>query len=180
MDVSITLLKDFEIYEQIFQKELGKAKTSISIATANVKDVHIKGHRGFISIIDLFEKLCASGIEIRLLHGGVPSEPFLEDLKGSELLSEKRFSMRRCPRVHFKAVIIDAREVFLGSSNLTGAGMGAKSEARRNFELGILSSDEELVDRISETFDAIWEGKMCKRCKRLNICPVPLEEPDLK
>jgi len=179
MDASITLLRDFEIYEEIFQRQMKDAKTSISIATANVKDVHVKGQRRFISVIDFFEKLCGGGIEIRLLHGGIPSQPFLENLKGSALLEKKKFTMRRCMRVHFKAVIIDARRVFLGSANLTGAGMGAKSEARRNFELGILTSNEKLVDKICETFDAIWEGKMCAECKRMNICPVPLEEPEL-
>ncbi len=44
---------------------------------------------------------------------------------------------RRCPRLHAKAVIIDCRAMYLGSANLTGAGLGAKADKRRNFEMGI-------------------------------------------
>lgn len=39
-----------------------------------------------------------------------------------------------CPRVHFKCIIVDGVKAYFGSANLTGAGMGAKSEKKRNFE----------------------------------------------
>ena len=179
MNIDILFLKDIEIYEELFQKAFGQARSSISIATANVKDVHVETGGGFSSIVELFEQIADKGIEIRLLHSGVPSASFLQHLKDSELIKIKKFSMKRCPRVHFKAVIIDARKVFIGSPNLTGAGMGAKSRYRRNFELGMLSGSEELVDRVSEFFDAIWEGKMCPECKRTHVCPGPLEKREL-
>jgi phosphatidylserine/phosphatidylglycerophosphate/cardiolipin synthase-like enzyme len=44
-----------------------------------------------------------------------------------------------CPRVHLKSLIIDGRFAYVGSANLTGAGMGAKSDRRRNFESGIIT-----------------------------------------
>ena len=37
-------------------------------------------------------------------------------------------ALRACPRVHFKAVIVDGAFVYVGSANWTGAGLGAKSE----------------------------------------------------
>jgi phosphatidylserine/phosphatidylglycerophosphate/cardiolipin synthase-like enzyme len=75
-----------------------------------------------------------------------------------------------CPRVHFKSVIIDGSYVYGGSANLTGAGMGAKSEDRRNFESGFITSDEELVSKIMQQFDEVWMGKHCLGCQRKQYC----------
>jgi phosphatidylserine/phosphatidylglycerophosphate/cardiolipin synthase-like enzyme len=87
--------------------------------------------------------------------------------------------MRRCPRVHFKAVLVDDAALHLGSANLTGAGLGAKSAKRRNFELGVVTADREMFDRVARLFHRIWEGGICQDCGRAGVCPVPLEEPDL-
>ena len=85
--------------------------------------------------------------------------------------------MRRCPRTHFKAAIVDGQRLYLGSANLTGAGLGAKSAGRRNFEVGLVTDDPALVDAVADLFEAIWSGAMCKRCQRQNFCPAPLESP---
>ena len=37
-----------------------------------------------------------------------------------------------CPRVHFKMMIFDLDEVYVGSANLTGAGIGMKSAKTRS------------------------------------------------
>ena len=42
-----------------------------------------------------------------------------------------------CPRVHFKMLVFDGEEVYIGSANLTGAGIGMKTDNKRNFEAGI-------------------------------------------
>lgn len=85
--------------------------------------------------------------------------------------------MRRCPRTHFKAAVVDGQQVYLGSANLTGAGLGAKSGSRRNFEIGLLSDDPALVDAVADLFEAIWSGAMCRDCDRTDYCPEPLESP---
>jgi len=120
------------------------------------------------------ERLAARGVEVRVLHSGVPSGPFLEELKAVE---PGAFHMRRCPRTHFKAVVVDGTRVYLGSANLTGAGLGAKSEGRRNFEIGLVTDDPAMVDAVADLFEAIWSGSQCKACDRTDFCPVPLEEP---
>ena len=68
--------------------------------------------------------------------------------------------------------------MWLGSANLTGAGMGAKSPRRRNFEVALEVRDPELVERTVALFGHVWEGHACADCDRKNVCPVPLEEPD--
>jgi hypothetical protein len=69
--------------------------------------------------------------------------------------------------------------MYLGSANLTGAGLGAKSEGKRNFELGVWTRASALIDAVLERFNALWEGRFCERCRRHDVCPVPLEEPRL-
>jgi hypothetical protein len=126
------------------------------------------------SILAVFRDLSRAGIEIRLLHSGVPSGPFLSELKKG---IPKGLVMRRCPRVHAKAVIADGRLMYLGSANLTGAGLGAKSARRRNFEAGIWTDDVSLIDPVLDMLDAVWGGSACEDCGRKAHCPVPLEEP---
>lgn len=79
-----------------------------------------------------------------------------------------------CPRVHFKMLIFDCKEVYIGSANLTGAGIGMKSEYKRNFEAGILTDAPSIVEQAMNQFDDVWMGKFCKRCKRRAFCIDPI------
>jgi phosphatidylserine/phosphatidylglycerophosphate/cardiolipin synthase-like enzyme len=83
--------------------------------------------------------------------------------------------MRRCPRVHLKLIAVDGRALYLGSANFTGAGLGARGEGRRNFEMGILTDDEAMLDAAQERFERIWSGRECGACKLRAICPRPLD-----
>jgi phosphatidylserine/phosphatidylglycerophosphate/cardiolipin synthase-like enzyme len=128
------------------------------------------------SIVEHFRALAAKGVEIRLLHAGTPSAPALRELKQS---LPTNLTIRRCPRLHAKAVIIDARQMYLGSANLTGAGLGAKGDHKRNFELGLWTSSPDLIDATLDHFNTLWQGHHCPTCKLQHVCPVPLEEPDI-
>src|SRR5207344_3512054 len=101
--------------------------------------------------------------EIRLLHAGVPSTAALLELRKS---LPTGLTIRRCPRLHSKAVIIDSASLYLGSANLTGAGLGAKADERRNFEMGIVTRAPEMLDRVMNEFNSLWEGRHCGTCKR--------------
>jgi len=79
-----------------------------------------------------------------------------------------------CPRVHFKCVIVDVVKAYFGSANLTGAGMGAKSERKRNFENGILTDDPALVHPHVEQFDSVWRWAHCRDCGRREHCGDPV------
>ena len=175
--MDIELIEGDALYRRVIQDTLLSAKESAWIATANVKDCQIEFDGQFRSIVDVFDSICSQGVEVRLLHAGIPSASFLDSLKHSDLLSRPCFRMRRCPRLHFKAVLVDDRLVHLGSANLTGAGLGAKASTRRNFELGILTDDRELIDHVARLFHEIWEGLRCEDCGRKDVCYVPLEEP---
>ena len=125
---------------------------------------------------ELFRRLADKGVEIRLLHSGTPSGPALRELKQN---LPENLTIRRCPRLHAKAVIVDCEMMYLGSANLTGAGLGAKGAEKRNFEMGIWTTSPALIDGVLEQFNALWEGRRCTSCRRKDVCPVPLEEPRL-
>jgi phosphatidylserine/phosphatidylglycerophosphate/cardiolipin synthase-like enzyme len=156
---------------------IGRCRRRLFVATANLKDVHLPGSRGrFQSVLEVFEELSERGVQIRVLHSGVPSGPLLGRLKES---IPANLALRRCPRMHAKAVIADGRQMYLGSANLTGAGLGAKSARRRNFEAGIWTDELGLIDPVLDMLDRVWSGEECTACGRREHCPVPLEEPAL-
>ena len=164
----------------VLEPALRDCRHRLFLATADVKDLHLPvgrrpGGRAK-SIVQAFAELSDRGVEVRLLHGSVPSGPFLERLKEHVPAG---LTMRRCPRVHIKAVVAAGQSMYLGSANLTGAGLGAKSPRRRNFEGGIWTDETSLIDPVLDMIDAVWEGSKCGDCGRKDYCPVPLEEPQL-
>ena len=172
------LVVDGAHYQRIVLEGICQARVSIDIATADFKAMMVPtpGRRHAESIVALLRKLAGKGVEIRLLHAGVPSSAALLELKEG---LPANLIIRRCPRLHAKTVIVDSRSMYLGSANLTGAGLGAKADGRRNFEWGVWTTGSQLIESVLDQFNALWEGQQCTTCKRKDVCPVPLEEPEL-
>jgi len=164
---------------------LSEARVSVWIGTANVKDIHLEAPIGtrarargqYVSITERLTELVRRKVEVRILHGALPSRPFRDSLAKSPELCAPRFQMRHCPRVHLKMIAVDGSYLYLGSANFTGAGLGAKGEGRRNFELGISTDDDVLLDAAQARFDRIWRGKECGNCRLRSECPAPLDMP---
>jgi phosphatidylserine/phosphatidylglycerophosphate/cardiolipin synthase-like enzyme len=168
---------DEQHFHRVVVAGILQARVSLEIATADFKAMLVpQGRRIAPSIVEVLRRLAARGVEIRLLHAGTPSAPALRELRAQ---LPERLGIRRCPRLHAKAVIIDCRRMYLGSANLTGAGLGAKADGRRNFEMGIFTESSSLIDGVLEQFNALWEGHRCESCRRKAVCPEPLEEPSL-
>ncbi len=110
-----------------------------------------------------------------MLHSGVPSRAFRADLARLPRLAAGGLPMRRCPRVHLKMIAVDGAMLYLGSANFTGAGLGAKGATRRNFEAGVLTDDDVLLDEMQGAFDAIWRGAECGPCALRAVCPAPID-----
>ena len=75
-----------------------------------------------------------------------------------------------------KIIVMDSNVVYIGSANLTGAGMGMKSTANRNFEAGILTDEPGFIDSAMSHIDSIWEGEHCKQCGRQEFCKDCIKE----
>ena len=71
-------------------------------------------------------------------------------------------------------MVFDGKEAYIGSANLTGAGIGMKAEDTRNFEAGILTDAPDIVEQTINQFDEVWMGKYCKTCKRRDFCSDPI------
>ena len=216
----VELIADHQHLRRVVQEGMLRAGVSLEVATADFKamlvppgtQAHAGGRDGAggrrgpggrgrnrssrfassaPSIIEHFRTLADRGVEVRVLHAGVPSGPALQQLKtpqgpvarsmddAGRMAARGGVTVRRCPRLHAKAVVVDAEWMYLGSANLTGAGLGAKGPTRRNFEWGVISRDATLIDAVLGRFNALWEGEPCAGCGRRDVCPVPLEEPDL-
>src|SRR5690606_32434709 len=180
--VELSLLGGRGHYEVVIAR-LRAARRSVWIATANLKELLIEGPRRsarsrdrFASVLELFDELASRGVELRLLHAGIPSRAFREKFDALPRLVRGGLELRQCPRVHFKTVVVDGGFCYLGSANWTGAGLGAKGEGRRNFELGFVSEDEGVIDRVQELFESVWSGRECAACKlRDEGCEAPLD-----
>ena len=171
-------------YERVIAA-VREAERSVWIATANLKELMVEdwrlrpgrrraGRPEYRSVLGVFSELAERGVELRILHASLPSRAFREAFDREKKLVRGGLELRMCPRVHLKTVIIDGRFAYLGSANWTGAGLGAKGENRRNFELGMVTEDEAVLDEVQALYVRIWSGAACAKCGRKDVCEAPL------
>jgi phosphatidylserine/phosphatidylglycerophosphate/cardiolipin synthase-like enzyme len=158
-----------EIYRRVIVEGVPRARRFLWIGTSDIKDLHVHKGRGMVPFLEILSDLLERNVSIRLIHAKEPGPAFRRDFDRYENLIGG-IERILCPRVHFKCIVIDGRFAYTGSANLTGAGMGAKSPDRRNFETGIVTTNPEFVRRIMDQFDSIWMGKQCGGCKRKQYC----------
>ncbi len=163
-------ISDKAIYDRVIQEMVIEADRYVWIATADIKDLYVKRGKKMVPFLGVLSDMIEKGISVRLLHAKEPGPNFRKDFDRFPPLIEGLERML-CPRVHIKSVIVDGERAYTGSANLTGAGMGAKSENRRNFESGILTSDPVMVNGIMNQFDQVWVGGYCEPCGRKQYCP---------
>ena len=108
-----------------------------------------------------------------VIHAKEPGPNFREDFDRFPVLFTG-LERALCPRVHFKMIILDYKMAYIGSANLTGAGIGMKGNSTRNFETGILTDDPDLVEASMNQFDSVWAGFKCKCCRRKQYCGDPI------
>ena len=163
-----TYISDTEHYSNVLS-HVASVKHSLVIGTADIKDLYVKvagESQPFLAVLDT---LVRRGVEVRLLHAKEPGPNFQAEFDRYPMLI-KRLQRRLCPRVHFKMLIFDCKQSYIGSANLTGAGIGMKSDGKRNFEAGIFTDDLTLVDAAADHFNRVWTGEHCNDCKRKAYC----------
>lgn len=168
-------ISDREIYEQVVRSAVPQARQRLWIATADIKDMYVDaGGADMVPFLKVLAGLVGRGVAIRLIHAKEPGPNFRADFDRYPRLWS-RMERLLCPRVHFKCVIVDGLWCWFGSANMTGAGMGAKSAERRNFENGVVTDDPALLAPLEEQFDAVWRGDFCAGCGRRDFCPEPVD-----
>ncbi len=164
----IRYIADAQHYNEVLARIVG-VKSHLWIGTADIKDLYVKCGEKLVPFLGLIDQLLRKGVEVRLIHAKEPGPAFREDFDRYPTLTT---GLERvlCPRVHFKLMIFDLDIAYIGSANLTGAGIGMKSKTRRNFEAGILTNIPSLVEAAITQFDTVWMGSHCKQCGRKQYC----------
>ena len=149
--MAVEFISGKDHYDKIVAR-VASVRKSLWIGTADIKDLHIKAGNSSEPFLAVLAKLLKRGVEVRLIHAKEPGSAFREDFDRYPIL-KSGLERILCPRVHFKMIIFDFETTYIGSANLTGAGIGMKSSNRRNFEAGILT-DEPPVSSLTASGEA--------------------------
>jgi len=169
------LLLNEKIHQRVFVELLPQTQRFLWIVTADIKDMHVRKGSRFVPFLEILSDLVNRGVAVRLIHAKEPGPRFREDFdRYPALAASDLFERVLCPRVHTKAVIMDGTCAFIGSANLTGAGLGAKGPHKRNFEAGILTDDPGHLDELTAWVDRLYLGEHCRACRRRQYCPDPI------
>lgn len=164
--IPTTLITGREHYDFLIS-HIREAKKSVLIATANAKRFSIgetEAKATSESFLDIIESLANDEVDIRIISSS-PSKGFVEEMEGNErLMNNPYFKFKTCRRSHMKMVVIDNRIIYIGSANITAAGMGPRIDSRRNFETGMVSSEKSLVEQGINIFEEVWSKKRCSSC----------------
>lgn len=170
MKVDFEFLSDEQIYRKLMREEIPSARESVFIATALVKQTQIEITKGeFGPFIQLVDDLIRRRVSVSILLAGKPSKSFMDSIARFPRVAAA-LQFRVCARNHMKIVLIDNARLYLGSANLTGAGMGRKSNDRRNFEFGLYTTDPRLIRRVSGMAEEIWLQKPCRSRQATRLC----------
>lgn len=165
----LRFVTDRQIYEQVIGTAVIGARRQLWLATADLKDLYVEKNGRMAPFLEVLSDLISRNVEIRLLHAREPGPRFRRDFDRYPNLIGGLERML-CPRVHLKCAVVDGQFAYVGSANLTGAGLGAKGPRRRNFESGIVTTDAGIVEQVMEQFDRIWRGDHCAKCDRKEFC----------
>ena len=167
-----TYISNSAHYREVLSRMLS-VKRTLWIGTADIKDLYINVDGEVKPLLAVIAQLIRRGVEVRLIHAKEPGQNFREDFDKYPTLFD-RLERALCTRVHFKIIVFDCKEAYIGSANLTGAGLGMKASSTRNFEAGILTDDPTIVEQAMNQFDDVWIGKHCQSCKRKDVCLDPI------
>lgn len=170
------LVLNHDTYETVVREIVPAARRLLWLVTADLKDLHVADARGsFVPFLQVLATCIDEGVEVRLIHAKEPGPRFRDDFdRFPQFLESDLFDRILCPRMHMKCVIADGRLAYIGSANLTGAGIGAKSDQRRNFEAGVVTDEPVIIRGLMDFLDEFYLGDHCLKCQRRDVCPEPI------
>ena len=104
-------------YKEVLSR-VQSVKHSLWIGTADIKDLYVETGKEKKPFLALLAQLIRKGVEVRLIHAKEPGQTFREDFDKYPVLYD-RMERVLCPRVHFKMLVFDCKDVYIGSANLT-------------------------------------------------------------
>ena len=118
----------------------------------------------------LMEK-AVQGVSVQIICS-MPSQSFTKEWMEyfQQMNNPKLFEYKFCERNHAKIYIVDDKLAYVGSANVTRAGLRQDATSQLNFEAGVLTEDPELVSSIKAYFSEIWNSKWCSEYTIENKC----------
>lgn len=164
-------------YEEVIER-ICSAKSSIRIMTANFKRFRLKPtenqgkeYNDGIPFIERLMEKAVQGVSVQIVCSN-PSESFTEEWQDyyRQMGEPELFKYMFCDRNHAKLAIIDDKLAYVGSANVTPAGLGQGVFTPGNFEAGIITESQEVISSIKDFFTMIWDEKYCINCHRAEKC----------
>lgn len=168
------VVSGLELHDTVVEEQIVNAQHEVWIATADLKDMHIRRAGRFKPVLGVFDEMATRGVHFRIVHSALPSRPFRATLETFPRLTGGHLELQICPRAHWKIVVVDGKFAYWGSANFTGAGLGARNAHRRNLEIGSISHDAAVVRQVADLFDTFWMGQHCQGCALRTDCPDPI------
>ena len=110
------------------------------------------------------------GVSVQIICSR-PSLSFTEEWEEYyQQMNPELFEYMFCERNHAKIIIIDERLAYVGSANVTPAGLGQGIFTPGNFEAGILTENQEVISSANTFFSMIWDEDCCANCHRADKC----------
>ena len=164
-DLSETHLITENFYQEVI-KRVCAAKSSIKIMTADFNRIRLKPTRNQgkkygdgTPFFDFLISKAIEGVTVEIITSE-KYEGFQDDVEMAySKVSNQCFSVWFCARNHAKVVIIDDKFAYIGSANMTRAGLGQPHCSPGNFEMGILTEDSEIIASLNERFSDIKKYK---------------------
>ena len=138
------------------------AKSSIKIMTANFKRFRLKptveqgiNYTDGTPFIEFLMRKAVQGVSVQIVCSQ-PSKPFLEEWSECfrKMNMPKLFECKMNDRNHAKIYIIDDKIAYIGSANVTRAGL--RQTSLQNFEAGILTENNDMLSSVKKYFSMVW------------------------
>lgn len=175
--VRTRLIINEDHYKEVIQG-ICAAKSSIRIMTADFKRFNLKptGNQGKnykdgTPFIKYLMAKAVQGVSVQIICSR-PSSTFQEEWKEyyRQMSKPTLFEYKFCIRNHSKVVIVDGRIAYVGSANVTPAGLGQSIFTPGNFEAGIITEDPQLISSANTLFSMVWGVNNCTNCHRADKC----------
>ena len=164
-------------YQEVIE-QICVAKKSVKIMTANFKRFRLKptdnqgkDYNDGTPFIKILMEKAVQGVSVQIICSN-PSPSFTEEWQEyyRQMDEPDHFEYMFCDRNHAKVVVIDDKVGYVGSANVTPAGLGQGIFTPGNFEAGILTKNQEVITSVKDFFSMIWDEKWCINCHRAEKC----------